>query len=295
MSAKQELRTFFKGSLLSFIYKVPLLLLVTVVYTVYSVMKLSIKQLPIAVHYIFNYVVKFYDNILIHIPFYVNDYFLLNIHYLLIKMKNTVITTCQQFYQSILRPIAHVCYTVVIVKLPQLIEDAVKPCYLFIVMYIIPYISQRMRKFLAMLKHYCIMLCVLLIQLSKWLLDKMIVTFYYMLRFLFLILVILARNLIYAYHVAKSIYLQYLLLWLTHLATSIWRMFTHINKMVLSLADILQRFNRFCFDTIIQPLGHLIAILPSLIVNMIAELRLHVDNAMHVVRQFMDQVFHHIT
>ena len=110
---------------------------------------------------------------------------------------------------------------------------------------------------------------------------------------MFTIFVSLVRNWIYAYHAAKSIYLQYLLPWLTHSTVIFWCVYAHISRTVLYLVQILQRFNRFYFDTIVQPLGHFVSTLPSLAVNMVAELRKIVDDAMHVVRQLIDQIFHH--
>lgn len=294
MSAKQELRTFFRGSPLSLIYKAPLLILVTAIYTIYSLMKISIRQLPIVIHYMSNYIVQFYDTVLVNVPFYVNDYLLLNLHYVLLRIKNIVITSYQQFYRSIISPIARIGYTVVMIQLPQLIKDTMKPVYLFIVMYVMPYISQYMKKCLAMSKHYFIILYMLLIQLFKRLFKLMKGFSYYILKLFFLILVNLARNLIYAYHVAKSIYLQYVLPCLTHLTTLFWCMSIQINKMVSSLADILQRFNRFCFHTIVQPLVHFMSMMPSFMITVGIELRKHVDDAIHIVHQFIDQMVQYI-
>ena len=286
MFATQELRTFFKGSPLSFIYKVPILLLATVIYTVYSVVKLSIRQLPIVFRYVLQCIVKFYENILVPIPFYVNDYLLLNIHY-------AVMTVCQQCDRCILRPIAHLIKILVTVKLPQLIEHVVNPFFICIVITILPCMIRGMRLLVTILEYSVIMTCVSLMLLTELIFNAVRWIFNCTRKLMFIIFISLARNLIYAYHAAKSIYLQYLLPWLTHSTVMFWCVYAHIRRTLLYLVQILQQFNRFCSDTIVQPLGHFVSTLPSLAVNMVAELKKVVNDAMHVVRQLIGQIFHH--
>lgn len=148
-SGPNGLREFFAGPIHLLILKVPLLIIGTIFFVAYLIVKHTIIQtgrcsysvitsIPYAFKSSMNYLVSvyhkipvyarymggwFYTKILLPIRFFLVNYFLSSTYYALQWIGKKIVSLSMEFYRNILRPIGQFCYVCVVERFPRWIDE----------------------------------------------------------------------------------------------------------------------------------------------------------------------------
>ena len=339
MPAHQDWRTFFQGSPLSLIYKVPLLLIVGLIFAVYSGIQALILRLPLLFRTLLHYADVYYDQILRFlvrsaiqsyefllrpIPFYLNHYVLPGMWNILFTLTHSFVHGCQIVYRSVLQPIGQISWNFLsslVASVAHLSRwfwlNYLQPLFLFIGIYLLPWLLHRILHFfrtirwsfrqaihsidtaLRFLLHQIFFPLyrgsrALMVSLVKGIYRWTKIILHYLIKYLFLVFVVLASNVIGAYRAARSLYFQHLLPGFNRFVSLIWFLGGYVRSIVASLAEAFQRSIDFCSHRIVPAIGQALSASSTLMVNWFGEVRTNISEAVQVARQLIDHIYRSI-
>lgn len=240
MPANQDLRSFFQGSPLAFIYKVPLLFIVGLLFAVYSGIKAFLLRLPhllsSLLHYadvyydqllrfVLRWSRRFYEGVLRPIPSYVTNHVLPWMSDAMIIVIDSAVHWTQLCFRSLIQPIVRITYNFLLSLFVAVARrcswfwlHCLKPLYPFIRDHCLPWLARNLLHLFRTVRWYFIETLLYIDLILRYLLQGVLLPVYRASR---TVIVYLAKGIYRWTRTIVQHLVKYLFLLLAHLARNL--------------------------------------------------------------------------